>query len=127
MERFLTIIQKTCVDKKGKLIIPAFSVGRTQEIVYMLDQLETAGRLPKIPVYVDSPLAVNATTIFGSHPECYDDDLSEYLLIDDNPFGFNNLTYIREVAVSKSLNESNEPCIIISLSLIHISEPTRPY
>lgn len=116
MERFLTIIQKTCVDKKGKLIIPAFSVGRTQEIVYMLDQLETAGRLPKIPVYVDSPLAVNATTIFGSHPECYDDDLSEYLLIDDNPFGFNNLTYIREVAVSKSLNESNEPCIIISSS-----------
>lgn len=115
-DRFLKIIQKTCVEKKGKLIIPAFSVGRTQEIVYMLDQMETKGLLPKIPVYVDSPLAVNATLIFGSHPECYDDQMNEYLLIDDNPFGFNKLTYVREVEVSKSLNNSNEPCIIISSS-----------
>ena len=115
-DRLLEIIRKTCVEKKGKLIIPAFSVGRTQEIVYMLDQMETAGHLPKIPVYVDSPLAVNATQVFGSHPECYDNNLNEYLLIDDNPFGFNRLTYVREVAVSKSLNESNEPCIIISAS-----------
>lgn len=115
-ERFLEIIKRTCVEKKGKLIIPAFSVGRTQEIVYMLDQMETAGYLPKIPVYVDSPLAVNATQVFGSHPECYDNNLNEYLLIDDNPFGFNKLQYVREVAISKSLNESNEPCIIISSS-----------
>ena len=115
-DRFLAIIKKTCVEKKGKLIIPAFSVGRTQEIVYMLDQMETAGLLPKIPVYVDSPLAVNATQVFGAHPECYDNNLNEYLLIDDNPFGFNRLTYVREVAVSKSLNDSNEPCIIISAS-----------
>ncbi|MEL6863573.1 MAG: MBL fold metallo-hydrolase [Bacteroidota bacterium] len=115
-ERFLNIIKKTCVEKKGKLIIPAFSVGRTQEIVYMLDQLETAGKLPHIPVYVDSPLAVNATVIFGSHPECYDSDLHEYMLIDENPFGFNNLTYIRKVELSKALNHSNEPCIIISSS-----------
>jgi metallo-beta-lactamase family protein len=115
-ERLLAIIKKTCVEKKGKLIIPAFSVGRTQEIVYMLDQMETAGYLPKIPVYVDSPLAVNATQIFGAHPECYDNSLNEYLLVDDNPFGFNRLTYVREVAISKSLNDSNEPCIIISAS-----------
>ena len=115
-EKFLQIIQKTCLEKKGKLIIPAFSIGRTQEIVYMLDQMETAGILPKIPVYVDSPLAVNATTIFGSHPECYDSDLHEYMLIDPNPFGFNSLTYIRDVEVSKSLNTSTEPCIIISSS-----------
>lgn len=115
-ERFLQIIKETCVEKKGKLIIPAFSVGRTQEIVYMLDQLETAGRLPKIPVYVDSPLAVNATQVFGSHPECFDDNLNEYLLIDDNPFGFNSLTYVRKVEVSKSLNTSDTPCIIISSS-----------
>ena len=115
-ERFLEIIKKTCVEKRGKLIIPAFSVGRTQEIVYMLDQLETAGLLPKIPVYVDSPLAVNATQVFGAHPECYDNNLNEYLLIDDNPFGFNKLTYVREVAVSKTLNNSNQPCIIISAS-----------
>jgi metallo-beta-lactamase family protein len=116
MGRFLSIIKHTCLEKKGKLIIPAFSIGRTQEIVYMLDQLETAGKLPHIPVYVDSPLSVNATTIFGAHPECFDDDLNEYLLIDDNPFGFNKLTYVRKVEVSKKLNESDEPSIIISSS-----------
>lgn len=115
-ERFLHIIKETCIENKGKLIIPAFSVGRTQEIVYMLDQLETAGALPHIDVYVDSPLAVNATMIFGAHPECYDDELNEYLLVDENPFGFNALTYVREVALSKALNTMQEPCIIISSS-----------
>lgn len=115
-KRFLDIIKHTCVEKKGKLIIPAFSIGRTQEIVYMLDQMETAGQLPHIPVYVDSPLAVNATTIFGAHPECFDKDLNEYLLIDDNPFGFNKLVYARDVEISKGLNESEAPCIIISSS-----------
>ena len=115
-EEFLEVLRYTCLEKKGKLIIPAFSVGRTQEIVYMLDKMENAGLLPKIPVYVDSPLAVNATMIFGQHPECFDNELNEYLLIDDNPFGFNDLNYIREVAHSKALNESKEPCIIISSS-----------
>ena len=115
-DRFLSIIKHTVVTKRGKLIIPAFSVGRTQEIVYLLDQLESSGQLPKIPVYVDSPLAVNATEIFGSHPECFDDALHEYLLIDDNPFGFNDLNYVRDVKVSKGLNTSTEPCIIISSS-----------
>ncbi|HMQ48868.1 MAG TPA: MBL fold metallo-hydrolase [Saprospiraceae bacterium] len=116
IEHFLDIIRHTCLEKKGKLIIPAFSIGRTQEIVYLLDQLETNDRLPHIPVYVDSPLAVNATQIFGSHPECFDNDLNEYLLIDDNPFGFNSLTYIRDKESSQQLNHSNEPCIIISSS-----------
>lgn len=114
MERFLGIIKKTCIDKRGKLIIPAFSVGRTQEIVYMLDQLESSGKLPRIPVYVDSPLAVNATTVFGAHPECFDNKLNEYMLTDDNPFGFNALTYVHSVEVSKSLNNTETPCIIIS-------------
>ncbi|PHI20198.1 MBL fold metallo-hydrolase [Lewinellaceae bacterium SD302] len=116
IERFLNIIQHTCVHKKGKLLIPAFSVGRTQEIVYMLDQLETAGKLPRIPVFVDSPLAVNATTVFGSHPECYDSDLHEYLLTDDNPFGFSDLQYVRKAEKSKSLNHLDGPAIIISAS-----------
>ena len=116
MEQFLEVIQQTCVERKGKLIIPAFSIGRTQEIVYMLDQLETAKRLPHIPVFVDSPLAVNATMIFGAHPECFDKQLNEYMLIDDNPFGFNALTYVREVEVSKQLNSLEGPCIIISSS-----------
>jgi len=112
--RFLEIIKKTCVENKGKVLIPAFSVGRTQEIVYMLDQLHTANLLPRIPVYVDSPLSVNTTKVFGAHPECYDEDLSEYLLIDDNPFGFNSLTYVHKQEESKKLNESDEPCIIIA-------------
>ncbi len=114
IERLLKVIRHTCLEKKGRVLIPAFSVGRTQEIVYMLDQLATDGHLPRIPVYVDSPLAVNATTIYGAHPECYDEELETYLLIDDNPFGFNGLTYIRSVAASKALNYSKEPCVIIS-------------
>ena len=116
-DKFLEIIKKTCLKQKGKLLIPAFSIGRTQEVVHLLDQLETEGLLPKIPVYVDSPLAVNATTIFGTHPECFDNDLNEYLLIDDNPFGFNTLHYIRKKAHSKKLNDMNEPCVII---LVHL-------
>ena len=116
MERFRKVIHDTCIERRGKLLIPAFSVGRTQEIVYLLDQLETAGKLPKIPVFVDSPLAVNATTVFGSHPECYDAQLQEYLLMDDNPFGFNDLTYIRKAEKSKELNHLDGPAIIISAS-----------
>ncbi|MBK6902735.1 MAG: MBL fold metallo-hydrolase [Saprospirales bacterium] len=115
-ERFLSIIRKTCVDRRGKLIIPAFSVGRTQEIVYILDQLQAAGQLPQIPVYVDSPLAVNATTIYATHPECYDEQLSHYLLSDPNPFGFNNLHYVTATEDSKKLNTMEDPCIIISSS-----------
>lgn len=114
--KFLEIIKSTCVENRGKLIIPAFSVGRTQEIVYMLDKMENAGLLPKIPVYVDSPLAVNSTAVFGAHPECFDNEMNQYLLIDDNPFGFRNLKYIREVQASKDLNFNDEPCIIISAS-----------
>ncbi|NJB86699.1 metallo-beta-lactamase family protein [Lewinella marina] len=116
MRRFLQVIQDTCVTKGGKLLIPAFSVGRTQEIVYMLDQLESSGQLPRIPVFVDSPLAVDATTVFGAHPECYDLDLQEYLLTDDDPFGFSRLTYTQSVAESKALNFLDGPAIIISAS-----------
>lgn len=115
-DKVIEIIKETCLKNRGKLIIPAFSVGRTQEIVYLLDQFENAGILPHVPVYVDSPLAVNATEVFGAHPECYDNELNEYLLTDDNPFGFNNLTYVRNVELSKELNFSHEPCVIISSS-----------
>ncbi|MEM9886879.1 MAG: MBL fold metallo-hydrolase [Bacteroidota bacterium] len=115
-EHFLRIIRETLLEKKGKLIIPAFSIGRTQEIVHLLDRLENEKLLPHFPVYVDSPLAVNATMIYGSHPECYDRALNQYLLTDPNPFGFNGLIYNRDVEVSKSLNQSTEPCIIISSS-----------
>jgi len=114
--RLLEVIKRTCVDDRGKLIIPAFSVGRTQEIVYMMDKMAHAGLLPHIPVYVDSPLAVNATVVYGSHPECYDNELNKYMLTDDNPFGFNDLIYIREVSQSKALNEKKEPMVIVSSS-----------
>ena len=113
-EKLKQIIERICLENGGKLIIPAFSVGRTQEIIYMLDKMETAGILPKVKVYVDSPLAVNATMVFGAHPECYDDDLFEYLLIDDDPFGFNSLEYVKSVEVSKELNTNTEACVIVS-------------
>ena len=116
LERFIGIIRKTCIDKRGKLIIPAFAIGRTQELVYLLDQAHNAELLPRIKVYVDSPLALNATTVYGAHPECFDNELNKYLLIDKNPFGFNDLIYVRDVAQSKALNTSKEACIIISSS-----------
>lgn len=112
----LNIIKETCELNKGKLIIPAFSVGRTQEIVYMIDQLHTEGRLPKIPIYVDSPLSINATSVFKAHPECYDSDILRYMQSDPNPFGFNSLHYIRDVEASKRLNDKEGPCVIISAS-----------
>jgi len=112
----LQIIKHTCQHKKGKLIIPAFSLGRTQEIVYMMDRMATEGKLPKVKVFVDSPLSVNATRIFRLHPECYDDSLVEYIEFDPDPFGFNGLKYVTDVEESKAINYSKEPCVIISAS-----------
>ncbi len=108
------IIRETCLENNGKVIIPAFSVGRTQEIIYMMDRMVSSGRLANVKVYVDSPLAVNATSIYIAHTECYDEDLTQYLLKDENPFGFNGLKYIKDVNESKALNASTEPCVIIS-------------
>lgn len=115
-ERLYEIVYKTCVNKKGKLIIPAFSLGRTQEIVYALDRLETNGMLPKINVYVDSPLSTNATEIMRNHPECYNKSVLDYMKVDSDPFGFNRLRYIQDANESKLLNTLKEPCIIISAS-----------
>lgn len=114
-EHFLQVIQQTCVVQKGKLLIPAFSVGRTQEIVYMLDQLVRENRLPDIPVYVDSPLAVNATRVFEMHPECFDKEMIQYMQVDPNPFGFDRLKYTRSVEESKMIN-NKKGCIVIAAS-----------
>jgi metallo-beta-lactamase family protein len=114
--RLLEIVRKTCVENKGKLIIPSFSVGRTQEVVLALNTLHESGELPEIPVYVDSPLAINATQVFMMHPECFDKEMYEFMRSDPNPFGFNTLRYIKNVDDSKKLNDSSEPCIIISAS-----------
>ncbi len=113
---FLKVVTNTCVEKKGKLIIPAFSLGRTQEIVYMLDKLKHKGVLPNIKVYVDSPLSTNITDIMRDHVDCFNERLQEYIKTDADPFGFNNLVYIREKVDSMALNNSKEPCIIISAS-----------
>jgi metallo-beta-lactamase family protein len=104
------------LNQKGKVIIPAFSVGRTQLIVYTLHQLTLNGTIPKIPIFVDSPLSVNATEVFRLHPECYNEKIYRFLHDEANPFGMENLTYIRHVEHSKKLNELREPAIIISAS-----------
>jgi len=104
------------LERKGKVIIPAFSVGRTQQIVYTLHQLTLAGQLPKVPIFVDSPLSVNATEVFRLHPECFNETIYNFLRQKENPFGMENLTYIREVAHSMKLNELKDPAIIISAS-----------
>ncbi len=104
------------LKQNGKVIIPAFSVGRTQQIVYVLHQLTLAGKLPRVPIFVDSPLSVNATEIYRLHPECFNDTINRFLHEKENPFGMENLTYIREVANSMKLNDLREPAIIISAS-----------
>jgi len=115
-ETLLNIVIDTCVRKGGKLIIPSFSVGRTQEIVYSLNNFYNEGKLPAIDVYVDSPLSVNITEVFRIHPECFNDDVLEVMETDDNPFGFRNLKYVKNVAESKKLNTTEKPCVIISAS-----------
>ena len=114
-ENLEKVVNRTS-QRGGKVIIPAFAVGRTQEIVYALDQLWNEDRLPPIPVYVDSPLAVNATGVYLAHPECFDRDLLQYMETDDDPLGFERLTYVRKASKSKSLNDSHLPMVIISAS-----------
>ena len=110
------IVEETCMYKKGKLLIPSFSVGRTQEIVYVLNELYNDGRLERVPVYVDSPLSVNATEIFRRHAETLNEQVRDTMRYDDDPFGFNSLHYITDVKDSKALNRSEQACIIISSS-----------
>jgi metallo-beta-lactamase family protein len=112
----LKILTRTCVDNGGKLIIPSFSVGRTQEIVYSLNKFFNQGKLPRIDIYVDSPLAVNATTVFRLNTEWFNGEFQELLKTDSDPFGFNSLFYITRQEDSKKLNDSKKPCVIISAS-----------
>jgi metallo-beta-lactamase family protein len=115
-EELLKTVIHTCVEKGGKLIIPSFSVGRTQEIVYSLNNFFNQGKLPRVEIFVDSPLAVNATSIFRMHPECFNKDILKIMEADSDPFGFNSLTYITRQEDSKALNDFKKPCIIISAS-----------
>jgi len=116
LDEIIRIIKETCLEKKGKIIVPAFSIGRTQEIVYGLDYLHSKLQLPNIPVYIDSPLSAKGTGIFKNHLELFNKEFQEFLTRDKSPFDFPNLHLIQSVEESKALNESNEPCIIISAS-----------
>lgn len=116
VEDELTAVVQKVYERKGKIIVPSFSVGRTQELVYCLKNLLIQKRIPPLPIYVDSPLSVNVTEIFRHHPECYDKDASRMFMSDPDVFGFEQITYIRDVAKSKELNSRQEPCIIISAS-----------
>ena len=102
--------------KKGKVIIPAFAVGRTQQLVWALNKALHDKRLPEVPIYVDSPLAVNATEVHRLHPECFNKEIYEFLMTEGNPFEPKNIQYIRDVTLSKALNKKKGPCVIISAS-----------
>ncbi|MBN1236814.1 MAG: MBL fold metallo-hydrolase [Methanotrichaceae archaeon] len=116
-DKLAKIVNETA-HKGGLLIIPAFAVGRTQDVVYHLHELMQAGQIPSMPVYVDSPLATNITEIFRQHPESYDEETEQLLLQDGDkdPFGFDMLRYTRSTEESKRLNNLKRPAIIISAS-----------
>jgi metallo-beta-lactamase family protein len=114
-ERLAAVIRDT-VARRGKIIIPAFALGRTQEIVRSISHLMQADRIPTIPVYVDSPLAVNVSGVFSTHPEEFDRATYHELLEGGDPFGTRIVRYTRSVDESKGLNDNEEPCIIISAS-----------
>ena len=117
-EKELERIVNQTVQRGGTLLIPAFAVGRTQQLVYALNKLHTSGAIPELPIFVDSPLATKTTDIFRLHPETYDAEIRAFLLTDDdhNPFGFHKLQYTQSVEQSKALNEMKGPMIIISAS-----------
>jgi metallo-beta-lactamase family protein len=115
-KEFRDVVKRT-VERGGKVIVPAFAVGRTQEIVYDLNQMMHNGDVPRVPVYVDSPLAVKASDIFKKHLECFDDETKEFVRESRHPaLDFNMLSYIRSVDESKALNERKDPMVIISAS-----------
>src|SRR5512141_3372926 len=115
-DEFREVVKRT-INRGGKLIIPAFAVGRTQEIVYHLNEMMFDGDVPRVPVFVDSPLAVNASNVFRKHPECLDAETRKFVAEARHPaLDFKMLTYIQSVEESKVLNERKEPMIIISAS-----------
>lgn len=115
MERIIVETYK----RGGSIIVPAFAVGRTQQLVYMLHQLSRSGDIPRMPIFVDSPLAIDVTAAFRLHPECYDEEIRDFMTSANgrvDPFGFDELTYTRSVDQSKKLNFLREPAIIIAAS-----------
>lgn len=112
-DKLASVINQT-FQRGGKILVPAFALERTQELIYLLYLLEKENRIPKLPVYVDSPLAVNITEIFKLHPECFDKETKALLEKEEDPFGLKRITYITESEDSKKLNNLQEPCMIIA-------------
>jgi len=113
--RLADIVNRTH-QRGGKMIVPAFAVGRTQQLVLLLHQLINAGKIPSFPIFVDSPLAVNVTDVFRDHPELFDEEAEAFVNDHEDPFGFKRLTYIRDVEQSKALNDLRGPFMVISAS-----------
>ena len=109
------VVNRTAA-RGGRIIVPTFAVGRTQQLVLLLHQLMDAHRIPSIPIYVDSPLAINATEVFRKHPECYDEEARKFLTAGQDPFGFFRLRYVRDVNESKALNSLHGPFLVLSAS-----------
>lgn len=116
MEAQLLPPLRRAMDRGGKIVLPAFSVGRTQEIVYVLNRLSNEGKLGHLPVFVDSPLSVNVTNVFRRHPECFDEETLALLRAHDDPFGFERLQYVRTVEESRELNDRPGPFLVIAAS-----------
>src|SRR6266404_2605829 len=115
LEKLEEVINRTA-GRGGKIIVPSFAVGRAQQLVLMLHQLMAWKRIPSIPIFVDSPLAVNATDVFRKHPEAYDEEARKFLDDGEDPFGFHRLTYIRAASESKKLNDLRGPFLVIAAS-----------
>ncbi|MEO8594118.1 MAG: MBL fold metallo-hydrolase [Candidatus Solibacter sp.] len=115
VNKLADVVNRTA-RRGGRIIVPAFAVGRTQQLVLLLHQLFDQQRIPKIPLFVDSPLAINVTQVHRDHPECFDDETRAYLSNGEDPFGFKRLQYIREASDSKKLNDLHGPFVVISAS-----------
>jgi metallo-beta-lactamase family protein len=109
------VITRT-IERGGKVIVPSFALERAQEIIYALKRLRGQGRLPDIPVYVDSPLTVKLTDVFRVHPDCFDEETRRLLIDGDSPFDFDGLRYVSSVEDSKGIDRRDEPCVVISAS-----------
>ena len=115
-DKLLAIIEETCIKRKGKVIIPAFSVGRTQEILYALNSLELKGTLPNVKYFVDSPLSEKATMVVKAHPWNFNDKVQDVMKVDDDPFDFKGLRFVEDTEESINLNNDSSPMVIISSS-----------
>jgi metallo-beta-lactamase family protein len=112
-DKLAEVINRT-VARKGKIIVPSFALERTQEIIYTLNRLKQSQKIPDFPIYVDSPLATDATDIFRLHPECFDPEFNEFIRTVEDPFGFKHLHYTRSTEESKMLNAIEGPIMIIA-------------